>query len=159
MTVALYSIGIVLVAVGLAGLLLPVLPGSPLIFLGLVAVAWADGFSRIRPLELLVLAALALLIVAVDWVAGVVGARTFGASWFGLAGALLGLLCGIPFGLAGLIVGPFVGAAALELLRNRDLRRAGRAGVGTLLGFLVGSVVKCAFAFMMLGLAFFFWLS
>ena len=159
MTVALYSIGIVLVVVGLAGLVLPVLPGSPLIFLGLVAVAWADGFTRIGPLELGALGALAIVIVAVDWAAGLVGARAFGASRLGLAGAFLGLLCGLPFGLAGLIVGPFVGAAALELLRDRDLRRAGRAGAGTLLGFVVGAVVKCALAFTMLGLAFFFWMT
>jgi uncharacterized protein len=159
MTIALYSIGVVLVVVGLVGLLLPVLPGSPLIFLGLLAVAWADGFTRIRPLELAVLGVLAILVMLVDWVAGLVGARTFGASGLALVGALVGLLCGIPFGLAGLIVGPFLGAAALELLRNRDLRRAGRAGLGTLVGFVAGTVVKCAVAFAMLGLALFFWLS
>jgi hypothetical protein len=157
-TIALYTLGTLLALVGLAGLVLPGLPGAPLIFLGIVAVAWADGFTRIGWGGLLILGAMAAVISVVDYTAGVVGARTFGASYWGLLGAFLGLLVGLPLGLPGLILGPIAGAVLLEYLKDPDFKRAGKVGAGTLLGFVVGTALKYALAFTLIGCAVLFWM-
>ena len=155
--VLLYAVGLALVCLGLLGLVVPVLPGAPLIFLGVLAVAWADGFSRIGFAGLVVIGAMAALLAVVDYVAGVVGARRFGASPWGLLGAFLGFVAGLPFGLPGLVVGPIAGAVTLELLRDRDVKRAGKVGLGTLVGFVVGTALKYAIAFALLGVALMLW--
>ncbi len=157
MTIALYALGLVLILAGVIGLLLPVLPGAPLIFAGLVSIAWADGFERIGGLGLLVLGVLTLLISIVDYVSSVTGARRFGASVWGIVGAVAGLVMVIPFGFVGLVVGPLAGALLAEYLREPDFRRAARIGVGSLLGFVIGTAVKYALAVFMLGLALTLW--
>lgn len=153
----LYALGIVLILVGLAGIVLPAIPGGPLIFAGILTVAWAGGFDRIGWPSLLVVGLLALLTTATDIVASLVGAKRYGASWWGLAGAVLGLFCGLPFGLLGVVIGPVVGAVALELIKDRDLARATRVGKGTFFGFVLGTAVKYALALAMLGTALLAW--
>jgi uncharacterized protein YqgC (DUF456 family) len=88
-----------------------------------------------------------------DYTAAALGAKRVGASRWGVAGAFVGLLAGLPFGLVGILLGPFVGAALFEYLRDRDLGRAARVGGGTMVGFLLGTAVKYALAAAMLGLA------
>jgi uncharacterized protein YqgC (DUF456 family) len=158
LTIFLYVIGILLVLVGLIGLVVPVLPGSPLIFLGVLAVAWADGFTRIGPTGLVVTGVLASLIFIADYVAGAVGAKAFGSSWWGLLGAFLGLIAGLPLGLPGLILGPIVGAVVLEYFKEPDFKRAGKVGLGTLVGFVLGTAVKYALAFLLIGIVLLFYL-
>jgi uncharacterized protein YqgC (DUF456 family) len=158
LTIFLYVIGILLVLVGLIGLVVPVLPGSPLIFLGVLAVAWADGFTRIGPTGLVVTGVLASLIFIADYVAGAVGAKAFGSSWWGLRGAFLGLIAGLPLGLPGLILGPIVGAVVLEYFKEPDFKRAGKVGLGTLVGFVLGTAVKYALAFLLIGIVLLFYL-
>ncbi len=158
LTILLYVVGVALVVAGLIGLVLPVLPGAPLIFLGIFAVAWADDFSRIGVEGLLVTGALALMIFIIDYLAGVIGARRFGASYWGLLGAFVGFLGGLPFGLPGLILGPIVGAVLLEYSKDPDFRRAGKVGLGTLVGFVVGTALKYALAFVLIGVAILFYL-
>lgn len=152
MTVVLWVIAAVLVAVGLAGILLPALPGTILIFAGLLLAAWADGFTRVGGWVLAIIGLLAAASYAVDFVAGALGVKRMGASARAMVGAALGTLLGLAFGLPGLIVGPFMGAVLGELSAHRDLRRAGRAGVAAWIGFLVGAVVKVAIAFTMLAI-------
>ncbi|HXV78223.1 MAG TPA: DUF456 family protein [Candidatus Polarisedimenticolaceae bacterium] len=152
-TVMLYGVGLALVAFGLVGLVLPVVPGAPLIFLGIVSVAWADGFERIGGWGIGICGALTLLTVMADYLAGAVGARKFGASRWGLAGALAGMVVGLFFGLPGLLVGPIAGAVALEYFNDPDFRRAGRVGLGTLIGFVLGTAVRYALAALTLGVA------
>ncbi len=152
MTVVLWVIAAVLVAVGLAGILLPALPGTILIFAGLLLAAWADGFTRVGGWMLAVIGLLAAASYAVDFVAGALGVKRMGASPRAMVGAALGTLFGLVFGLPGLIVGPFLGAVLGELSAHRDLGRAGRAGLAAWIGFLVGAVVKVAIAFTMLAI-------
>jgi uncharacterized protein len=152
MTVVLWVIAAVLVAVGLAGILLPALPGTILIFAGLLLAAWADGFTRVGGWMLAVIGLLAAASYAVDFVAGALGVKRMGASPRAMVGAALGTLLGLVFGLPGLIVGPFMGAVLGELSAHRDLGRAGRAGLAAWIGFLVGAVVKVAIAFTMLAI-------
>ena len=144
-------VAVILVIVGLAGTVLPVLPGVAFIFLGLLLAAWADGFQRVGAMTLAILGILTALSVAVDFLASALGAKKLGASPRAVAGATLGALVGIFFGLPGLVLGPFVGAVAGELSANRPLLHAGKAGLGTWLGLLLGSVAKLTLAFLMVG--------
>jgi len=158
MAIGLLLLGIVLLLAGLAGLLLPALPGMPLLFAGALAIAAADGFIRVGWLTLLVVAVLAVGGVLVDHAAGVLGARKAGASGWGMAGAVIGLLAGLPFGLPGIVLGPGIGAVALEYARDHEFRRAARAGTGVFVGFLVGTVLKYAIGAVIIGvLAFAYW--
>lgn len=147
-----YVIAGLMVLAGLAGVILPALPGLPLVFAGMLLAAWADGFERVGGWSLAVLAILTLLSVAADILSGAVGARRVGAGPMAVVGAAVGTFAGIWFGLPGLLVGPFAGAVAGELYHTRHLRRATHVGVATWLGLLLGVAMKLALAFAMLGL-------
>jgi hypothetical protein len=152
MTILLWVLATTLVVVGLIGIVLPALPGTILIFLGLLLAAWADGFSRVGVGTLVVIGVIAAASYAVDFVAAALGAKHLGASPRAMAGAALGTLLGLLFGLPGLIVGPFLGAVIGELTVHQDLARAGRAGVAAWIGFAIGMAVKVAFAFSMIAI-------
>lgn len=151
-TVLWYVLAAVLILIGLAGTVLPALPGLPVVFAGMWLAAWAGGFERIGAWTLSALGMLTLLSVLIDLLASVLGAQRVGASRHGIVGAALGVLAGLPFGLPGIVLGPFAGAVAGELLHVRDLRRAGRVGMATWIGMVVGAALKLALAFMMLGI-------
>jgi uncharacterized protein YqgC (DUF456 family) len=159
----LYVLAALLVLAGLAGILLPALPGIPLVFAGLLLAAWADGFHHIGVATLVVLGLLTVLSLAVDFWATAVGARRVGASRLAVLGALIGTFAGLWFGPIGLFAGPFAGAAVGELVALRKLDGAGlgqatRVGVGTWLGIVFGIVLKLTLAFAMLGLFAWAWL-
>jgi uncharacterized protein len=135
----LWILAVGLVVVGVVGTVVPGLPGTILVLVGLVLAARIDGFARVGVLTLAALAALTAAAYALDFVATAVGVRRFGTSWWGVLGAVLGTLVGLVFGLAGLVLGPFLGAFLLELLARRDLRQAGRAGLGAWLGLVLGA--------------------
>lgn len=149
-TIGLYLLGGALVLVGLAGLVLPVLPGIVLVFAGLVVGAWADGFSRVGAWGIAIIGVLAAVAFAVDFLASLLGAKRVGASGLALAGAGLGAFVGLLFGVPGLILGPFIGAVAGELIARRDLVRAGQVGLATWVGMVLGAVTKVILAFMMI---------
>jgi len=138
-----------LVAVGLVGTVLPAIPGVPLIFLGLFVAAWAEGFQHVGMGTITVLGVMALIAYGVDLAAGALGAKKFGASRLAVVGAMVGAVVGLFMGIPGVLVGPFVGAAAGEFVARRDLLQAGRAGFGTWLGLVVGAAVKIAISFSM----------
>lgn len=150
-TVLLWFLAALLIVVGLAGLVLPALPGPPLLFTGLLLAAWAEGFAYVGTLTLVALGVMALLMYLLDFAATAFGARRFGASRRAMIGAALGTVIGLFLGLPGVLVGPFVGAVVGELSTRRDLRTAGRAGVGATLGLVIGAAAKLALAFAMIG--------
>lgn len=157
LTTLYYVIAAVLVLAGLLGTVLPVLPGVPLMFAGMLLAAWAGDFQTIGAPALAVLAVLTLLSVVVDVWATAHGAKRVGASRLAMWGAAIGTLVGLLFGLPGLLLGPFVGALAGELLHHRSLHpdRVGHAtkvGAGTWVGLLIGSALKLALGFAMLGM-------
>ena len=141
-----------LVGVGIAGVLLPGLPGTPLVFGGLLLAAWADGFQNVSVGTVLILAVLTVLAFCVDFISSSLGARSAGASRAAVVGAALGTLVGIFFGFAGIILGPFIGAVIGEFLARRNLGQAGLAGVAAWIGFILGSGVKLILAFTMVGI-------
>lgn len=150
-TIVLWIAAGVLMVIGAVGLVLPVLPGAPLIFIGALLAAWAEDFEYLGSGSLIVLGALAALAVAVDFIASAFGAKRFGASGRAVTGATLGALIGIFFGPVGVLVGPFLGAVVGELTVRRSLAAAGRAGVGAALGLALGTAAKLAIAFAMIG--------
>jgi uncharacterized protein len=152
MTVLLWALAIVLVVVGLVGVVVPALPGTILVFAGLLLAAWADGFTRVGVLTIVVIGIIAAASYGVDFVAAALGARRLGASKRAMLGAGLGTILGLFLGLPGLILGPFVGAVLGELSSNRDLKAAGRAGVAAWIGFAIGTAVKVGIVFLMIGI-------
>lgn len=151
-SIILWVVGAVLALLGLAGMLLPVLPGAPLLFLGLVAAAWAEDFQYVGLWTLLGLAALAGLTYLVEFLASVLGARKFGGSRRAMAGAAIGGIIGLFLGLPGIILGPFVGAVIGELSLQRSLDQASRAGFGTVVGMAIGVAGKLAIGIAMIGI-------
>ena len=149
--VLLWALAALLVVVGLAGTMLPVLPGVPLVFVGLLVAAWIGDFQKIGWPTLIILAALTLLAVAADLVAALFGAKRAGASRLALLGAAIGSIVGLFFGLVGIFVLPFVGAVIGELIARQRLGQAARVGFATWLGMLVGALAKLSLAITMLG--------
>ena len=152
MDVVLWAVAIILVGVGVVGIVLPAVPGTILIFAGLLVGAWADNFMRVGPLMLSLIAIIGIATYGVDFVATALGAKHLGASKRAMAGAALGTVLGFFLGLPGVIVGPFLGAIAGELTVHRDWKRVGKAGLAAWVGFVVGTAVKVALAFLMIGL-------
>jgi len=141
-----------LVGLGLAGLVLPALPGAPLIFAGLLLAAWIENFTYVELWTIIALAVLALLTYGVDFWATLVGSKKFGASKRAIIGALIGVVVGIFLGLPGVIFGPFIGAVIGELSTQRNLPQALRSGVGATIGLVLGAAVKIALALAMIGI-------
>ncbi len=141
----------VLIAVGIAGLILPLLPGIPLVFAGLVLLAWAENFAFVGWPTLALLGVLALLSYGVDFVASALGAKRFGASPRAIVGAVLGAVVGLFFGLPGIVLGPFAGAVIAEFSQRASVGAATRAGVGAVVGLVFGALLKVALAFTMIG--------
>ena len=149
--VLLWILAAVLVLIGLAGSVLPALPGVPLVFTGLFIAAWAGEFARVSWPTLLLLGLLTLLSFVIDFAATALGAKRVGATRLAIIGALLGTLAGVFLGLAGLIIGPFLGAVVGELLSHGQVQQAARAGVATWMGLIFGTLAKLALVFTMLG--------
>jgi uncharacterized protein YqgC (DUF456 family) len=140
--IATLTVTILLFIVGLAGVFLPVIPGLIIGFAGLLLYAAVDGFHHFSPWTVALLGLLAVAGSLLDNLAGVYGAKKFGATKWGIWGAVAGLLAGLFFGPLGLIFGPLAGALAGEMIGGRDAGEAARAGVGTLVGFLSGVFIK-----------------
>ncbi len=152
-----YVLAGALILIGLAGTVLPALPGLPLVFVGMLLAAWAGDFQHVGVAMLVALGILTMLSLAVDFWATALGAKRVGASRKAIIGAMLGTFAGLFFGPIGLVMGPFLGALAGELMHRRrlggsDLGDAAKIGFGTWLGILFGIVLKLGLAFAMLGL-------
>lgn len=152
LSIILFILGAILILAGLAGVVLPALPGVPLMLAGMLLVAWGDGFTHLGTPTLVVLGALTVLAMLLDLIAGLLGAKRVGASRIALAGAALGTLIGLFFGLPGIVLGPFLGAFAGELWHSRHGGRATRVGLATWVGLLLGTIAKLGIAFLMLGI-------
>jgi uncharacterized protein YqgC (DUF456 family) len=150
-----WFITVTLFAVGLIGTVLPVFPGTIIILAGallhrmMLGPEKSIGWGTIIVLVLLTAASYAL-----DFLSGYFGARYFGATKWGMFGALLGALIGIFFGIVGLFVGPVIGAVAGEFIAGKRMIDAGRAGWGSLLGNLGAMIGKLFIALVMITIFF-----
>ncbi|TNJ38333.1 DUF456 domain-containing protein [Chlorobaculum thiosulfatiphilum] len=150
-TTILWIISAIMLITGFAGLLLPALPGVLLIFAGLVFAAWAEGFAYVGWGTISILAALTVAAYIIDFLAGLLGAKRFGAGKYGVMGAAIGTVIGLLFSLPGIIIGPFLGAVIGELYANKDLQSASTAGLGVWIGMAIGIAARIAVAFVMVG--------
>jgi len=146
-----WILSVALIVAGLAGTVLPALPGTLFVLGGIVLGAWIDGFTRVGWATLSVVSVLAVLAWVLDYVAGMLGAKKAGASREALIGAALGTVAGLFMGLVGVFFMPLVGAAAGEYIAQRDHARAAHVGVATWVGIMLGMIAKVVIAFMMIG--------
>jgi len=153
MELALYAvICSLLMLVGMVGIFAPILPGIPIAWLGLFIYAIGTGFERISVVTIIVFAAITALILILDALAPMLGAKKFQASKYGVLGAFLGMIIGVIFlGFWGIIVGPFLGALLFEWLAKRKAKGALKAAFGTFIGYVVGALVKVIFILIMAG--------
>jgi uncharacterized protein YqgC (DUF456 family) len=151
MEILLWVLAVALIAVGVAGVVLPALPGIAFVYGGIVLGAWIGHFEQVSSGTVIALGVLAAIGIAIDYVASTIAAQKAGASKLGLIGAAVGTVAGIFMGLIGIFFMPLVGAAIGEYLARRDALRAGRVGVATWVGLLVGIVAKLAIVFAMIG--------
>ena len=141
-----------LILVGLAGTVLPALPGTLLVLSGIVLGAWIDDFTRVSWVTVTAVSVLAVLAWVLDYAAGLLGARRAGASKQALIGAAVGTVVGLFMGLVGVLFMPLVGAAMGEYLARKDQRQALNVGVATWLGIMAGLLAKVVLACMMIGI-------
>ncbi|MEW6333621.1 MAG: DUF456 family protein [Thermodesulfobacteriota bacterium] len=151
MNTALWIIAVLLIMIGVAGAVLPALPGVPLIFAGMLLAAWINGFQLISVFTVIAMGILTVLAIVVDYVAATLSARRAGASRQGMIGAVAGTMVGLLTGFWGLVFMPLVGAAIGEWIAHKDMLRAGKIGAATWFGMLIAITVKMAVAFTMVG--------
>ncbi|MFZ0472119.1 MAG: DUF456 domain-containing protein [Bacteroidales bacterium] len=148
MDYVLLVLAIVMMIVGIAGCLLPVLPGPPLTYLGLVVLHFTK-FGPVSTNLFIILGVVAIVVTVIDYIVPIWGTRQFGGSKYGMRGATVGLIIGLFLGPFGIILGPFIGAVVGELLFRDDIKYALKAGFGSLLGFLTGVGLKLAASLLM----------
>jgi uncharacterized protein YqgC (DUF456 family) len=141
-------LGIILMIIGIIGCLVPVLPGPPLSFLGLLLLHFSR-FGQFTPTVLIALGVVTLVVTILDYIVPMWGTKKFGGSKYGIRGATVGLVIGLFLGPVGIVIGPLVGAIVGELIFKDDMKYALRAGFGSLLGFLTGIGLKLAASFVM----------
>ena len=152
MNTALWILSALLIVVGVAGTVLPALPGVILVLAGIVLGAWIDDFTRVSGVTVTVVTVLAIAAWLIEYLAGVMGARKAGASKEAIAGALIGTVLGIFTGLWGLLFLPLLGAVIGQCLVDRDVIRARNVGIATWLGMAVGMLAKVVLTFLMIGI-------
>lgn len=146
MTVADYlllALAILFILTGIIGCLVPVLPGPPLSFIGLLILHFS-GFADISANRLIILAVIALVVSVLDYLVPIWGTKKFGGTRYGIRGATVGLIIGLFFGPAGIIAGPFLGALIGEMMNRDDLKNGVKAAFGSLIGFMAGVGLKLA---------------
>lgn len=146
-----------LLLLGLVGTVLPFLPGAPLIFAGILLHAWMTDFSPITGQRLLILLGLAIAAQGLEWLGWALGVTWLGGSLWAVLGSLVGAAVCLFFGLPGLLVGLLVGAIAGELLRSGRFAHSLSAGVGVLIGTILGFFGRIAMTLSMVAL-FLWWL-
>ena len=147
-----FSLALLVMAVGVAGSVLPGVPSTPLVLIAALLHKWIFGAASADWAVIVVLAGLMVLSVVMDFLATWLGAKKLGATWKGILGALVGVVVGIFFGLPGIVVGPFLGAMLFEMVGGSDWRKAAKAGAGALIGLFIGTLGKFACAVAMTGL-------
>jgi len=149
MDIVLVVLGGILVALAIVGCFLPILPGPPLGFIGLLLLHFSSK-AQFSVAFLVIVGLIVLAVSLLDYLVPVIGAKRFGGSRLGVIGCIAGLLLGIfifpPFGI---IIGPFIGAVVGELINGDDLNKAVKSGFGSFLGYVFGTGIKLAVTFAM----------
>lgn len=151
-TYGLYGVAFLLILVGVAGTIVPALPGIPMIFAGAWLIGYMEDYQYFGWGTFIALGVLTVISLIIDWVSQTMGAQKAGATKLGLSGAFLGTIIGIPFGLVGIFLFPVFGAFIGEMIGHRDMRKAGKVSWATWIGMIAGIAAKLAIAFIMIGI-------
>lgn len=138
-------LGSLLVLIGFFGSILPVIPGPPISWAGLLLLKWTGYISDNQPgyqNVLWILLFFVVLVTILDYVVPIMGTRKYGGSKRGVWGATLGVVVGLFFGPPGIILGPFLGAYLGEISSGKKDREALKAAWGSFVGFLLGVGLK-----------------
>ena len=147
------TITFIVMFVGLVGCLIPILPSTTIVLgAAIVHRLIYGGEIGAQTWVLVVLGLITAFSFLVDSLASMIGAKKFGASWKGVAGAMVGGIVGMFFSIPGILLGPFIGAVLFELLGDRGLRESSHAGFGAFIGILAGAIGKLACCAVMMGL-------
>lgn len=149
MDYVLVVLGFVCLILGLVGCIAPILPGPPIAFLGLLLLHWTR-FGQFTPNALWIFGILTILVSVIDYFIPLWGTRKWGGSGAGVTGATVGLILGLFFPPVGIILGPFIGAVAGELMAGKKSHEAFKAGIGAFIGFVLGTGIKMALVFVMI---------
>lgn len=146
-------IAILLFALGLLGTVIPFLPDTPLIWLGVLIFVLFNNFQKISILSFGLITFLMIFTLVFDYLTRLYCAKKLGAGKWGMAGAVLGTIIGLlTGGLVGLLVGPILGAALGELISGKSYHQAIKSGLGTIIGFFAGTLVKFVIGLVMIGI-------
>ena len=151
-TTLLWVLSVALIVIGVAGTMLPALPGTILVLAGIWLGAWIGDFTQVGGWTLGIITVLAVVAWVMDYVAGLLGAKKVGASKLAILGAAIGTVVGLFMGIIGILFMPLVGAAIGEYLDRQDHERAVKVGIATWLGIMLGMIAKVVIVFMMIGL-------
>ena len=152
MDIALLTVGFIFMLIGILGSFLPVLPGPPLSWIGLLLLHLTKAVPG-NWWFLGITAAVALLIFVLDYIIPVMGTKKFGGTKAGMIGTTIGLIVGLLAPIpGGIIIGPFLGAFLGELSNKADNKTALKAAFGSFLGFLTGTFMKFVTTVIFLGL-------
>jgi hypothetical protein len=146
------SLALLVMLVALVGNVVPGIPGTPLALIAAVAHRLYFGQASVNNLVLFVLILLTILALVLDYLSSALGAKKFGATWRGMVGAVIGGIVGLFFSLPGIILGPFLGATALEMFGDKEFKQAAKAGAGAVLGLALGAIGKSALCVIMITL-------
>jgi uncharacterized protein len=146
-----WTLSVALIVLGVAGTVLPALPGTLFVLAGIVLGAWIDGFTRVGWGIVALVGVMAVIAWVLDYAAGLLGAKKAGASKLALLGAAIGTIAGLLMGIVGVLFMPLVGAAIGEYIAQQDHGRAVKVGVATWVGIMIGMIAKVVIAFMMIG--------
>jgi uncharacterized protein len=146
------SLTLIVMLIGLIGSVVPVLPGTPVVLIAAIIHRLYFGEASVSNLFLAVLVVLTGLSLLLDFLASVLGAKKFGATWRGMVGAVVGGIIGLFFALPGIILGPFLGAMIFEMTGGKEFKIAAKAGAGAVIGLLLGVIGKFSICVMMIGL-------
>lgn len=154
MDILIMVLAIILMVGGIAGCVLPILPGAPLAYAGLLLLHFT-GLAHFSTAQLIVWLIVVVVLQVVDYITPLLGSKYSGGTSFGNRGCVAGTLLGLFFMPWGIILGPFLGAVAGEMMGGSDFPHAVRAGIGTLVGFLLGTLLKVivCFYFLVQGIA------
>ena len=154
MDILVIVLAIILMVGGIAGCVLPILPGAPLAYAGLLLLHFT-GLAHFSTAQLIVWLIVVVVLQVVDYITPLLGSKYSGGTSFGNRGCVAGTLLGLFFMPWGIILGPFLGAVAGEMMGGSDFPHAVRAGIGTLIGFLLGTLLKVivCFYFLVQGIA------
>jgi len=143
-------IGSILMLLGLAGSVLPILPGPPLSFIGLFLLALLKHFSPpLTPTLVIILAIVTILVIVMDYIIPLLGAKKYGASKWGVWGSVLGMAIGIFWSPFAMLLGAFIGAVVVEWLVGKKKVEALRAGWGVVMGTLFATILRLGVSGMM----------